>query len=67
MPRLLKEKTNQTNTMYWVHFEKVSINQNQLKTAAIRTKKIFPFFFFLKRVTLLSPTQILIPRYGIQF
>ena len=49
MPRLLKEKTNQTNTMYWVHFEKVSINQNQLKTAAIRTKKIFPFFFFSQK------------------
>lgn len=26
-----EKKTNQTNTMYWVHFERVSINQNQLK------------------------------------
>lgn len=61
MPRLLKKKTNQTNTMYWVHFERVSINQNQLKTAAIRTKKIYSFFF-LKRVTWLSPTQIFITK-----
>lgn len=61
MPRLLKKNTNQTNTMYWVHFKRVSINQNQLKTAAIRTKKIYSFFF-LKRVTLLSPTQIFITK-----
>lgn len=45
MPRLLKKKTNQTNTMYWMHFERVSINQNQLKKPQpLEQRKYTPFF-----------------------